>query len=244
MKELSNSVKLTEFSKSVKQLFRNVMIHKTTFKLNGSFNNSYWAGDIDMYQSVTDKDISAVYDKIQYLTRTYMSLELKIVEDDGTTTKVLDDDIDEYVSDVNLYSKSLTMIKLDFVMFLAYPIEASIIYDVDAGRKYDISDVINDMLEDVVNYQSVYKGVKRLNSIASLLGYNNMFEDILQQTKYGALYISNIRIDLLNRIRDRIDPKQFNNYMDTLHEDLRRIGLKTRDFNHDLIQFLKKSITN
>ena len=236
-------MKLKPFSDSVKKLFGDVMIHKNSFQLNGSYNDSYWAGDIDMYQIVSDDDVDAVYDKIQILIRKYLFLELKIVEDDGTTTKFLTSEYVKKSTIKNIIKGSLTMIKLDFVIFIAYPIEASIIYDFDPDRQYDISNVIEDMLEDVKNY-TVYKGVKRLNSIASLLGYNNMFEDILQQTKYGALYISNIRIDLLNRIRDRIDPKQYNNYMDTLHEDLRRIGLKTRDFNHDLIQFLKKSITN
>ena len=136
------------------------------------------------------------------------------------------------------------MIKLDFVIFLAYPIEASIIYDFDPDRLYDISNVIEDMLEDVKNYTSVYKGVKRLNFIAESLGYHNLFEDILQQTKYGALYLSDTRIELIERIKDRLSPKQYNTYMDTLHEDKRRNQLKSRDFNHDLLQFLKKSITN
>ena len=232
-------MKLKPFSDSVKRVFSDVMIHKQSFQLNGSFNDSYWAGDVDLYQMVSDVDADAVYDRIKQILKKYIFLELKIVEDDGTTTKIFNrDDINEDI----FKNKSLTMVKLDFVIWLVYPIESSVIYDFDPQRKYPISEVINDMLNDIKNYKSVYKGVKRLNSIANLLGYRDMFQDVLQQTKYGALYLTNIRRDLLERIRSKLDPKEYQVLVDSLIEDKRRNMLKTRDFNDDLIQFLKKSI--
>ena len=231
-------MKLKPFSDSVKKLFGDVMIHKNSFQLNGSYNDSYWAGDIDMYQMADDSDAEAVYDRIQLIIKKYLFLELKIVEDDGTITKIFNrDEINEDI----FKNRSLTMVKIDFVVRLAYPIECSIIYDFDPDRNYDIGDVINDMLEDVINYP-VYKAVKRLNSIAELLGYNDLFHDVLQQTKYGALYLSDVRMALIERIKHKLKIKDYNRWMDSLHEDKRRNGLKTRDFNSDLIQFLKKLI--
>ena len=65
-------MKLKPFSDSVKKLFSVVMIHKQSFQLNGSFNDSYWAGDIDMYQMADDSDAEAVYVRIQLIIKKYL----------------------------------------------------------------------------------------------------------------------------------------------------------------------------
>lgn len=222
----------------MRKLFKDVMIHKKSFKLNGSFNNSYWAADIDMYQSVKDGDINEIYEKINTIVKNYLFLELKIVEDNANTLKIFNK------SDIiksALYNKSLTMIKVDFVMFLTFPIECSIIYDFDPNRMFNINDVLNDMLKDAVKYP-IYKAVKRLNSIGELLGFHDLFSDVLQQTKFGALYLTDTRIELVERIRDKLDKKQYDEFMNSLQEDKRKNGLTKRNFNKEIILFLKKSI--
>lgn len=228
---------IKKFSSFIKRLFREIQIHKKTFILNGSFNDSYWAADIDMYQSVKDIDISEIYEKINHIIKKYIFLELKIVEDNGNSTKIFNvDDINK-----NIFNKSLTMVKVDFVIFLTYPIECSIIYDFDPERMYNIRDVLNDMLKDVLKY-NVYKGIKRLNTIANIIGYKNLFDDVLQQTKFGALYLTDTRIELIDRIKDKIDITQYNMLMNSLIEDKRKNGLLTRNFNKEILQFLKKII--
>ena len=43
----------------------------------------------------------------------------------------------------------------------------------------------------------MYKAIKRLNSVASILGHPDLFNDITERTRFGVMYLSNTRLKLL-----------------------------------------------
>lgn len=215
-------MRIKEFSVSLKKLFYNVSIDMNNMELHGTYQYSYWASDIDLYEPVKYKDLKNVIKTIVALSKIYMIKEVKVVENNRKH---------RYYDDFKKIKTSKPeLIKVDLVLFdLVFPIDVSIIYDFDNGEQ-PMDDLISDMLDDVIDDNThLYKKLKRLNNISNLIGVGDLFEEIIDNTELGVLYLSKVRLQLLEEIENDIGRNDFYKYLDSVHEDLRKFGYKPSD---------------
>lgn len=221
----------------MRKLFKRLALNPKALVLNGSFLNSYWASDIDLYEDVSDAKPDDVVSHVRALK--VKALEVKVAYADGTIRRFKSTRVRL------LKGKPVAMIKLDTVVkFLAFPIELSIIY---AFKEQELSReaVIKELFADIKK-KAVYKGVKRLNSIAKLRGQPNLYDDITENTRFGVINLSNERLKLLKQMK--LGKREKRKYLDTITEDLRRYGLKIGDnlegvLNDDVLEALQSQIS-
>lgn len=211
---------IKKFNKMVATVMKDCAINEKLLQLNGSFNNSYWASDIDLYEPVDS--LKAVLSKCEYLYDRYDILEIKVFL--KTISK-------KYKRPPKTLRHTAKMVKIDILLTkqFPYPIECSIIYDFDPNSTYDKTKVVQDMVHDLEKKKySLFKKVKRLNSIANISGYKNLFKTFLDNTKMGLLNLSIERIETLKAGKKYLSESETDKYMQWIQEDLRKIGINIK----------------
>ena len=215
---------LASFTSQTKQLFKHLAVSPSKLQLNGSYNSSYWASDIDLYEPVNKASVSKIQKVIRSLPCHKLVdavLEVKI-QQHGKATKVSG----EAISTITL-PKAMSFCKVDMLItFTSFPIELTIIYDFEPGKLLDTRSVMDQLLEDASDKKNgMYKAIKRLNSVASILGHPHLFNDITERTRFGVMYLSNTRLKLLRDNVTEFSRSEMLKYTDIIAEDLRKYGL-------------------
>lgn len=213
------------FNELLGKVFNTVALDANRLQMNGSFLNSYWASDIDLYEKVSSGDMEKlIKGKVDAIRKSYILLEVKTVR----------------AGHVRKYRRSqllprihpkTDMVKVDFVlMFLAFPIECSIIYDRAVQVKRSSAEIERQLLEDAKNPKyNMYKRIKRLASAGAVLGHKNLFRDITEDARLGVLYLSNERLKTLRSVRSIVGDATYAKYAAWIQEDLRKYGHSPKD---------------
>ena len=222
-----------KFNKVLQKLFAEIGIG-SKLQLNGSFNNSYWASDIDLYEDITGVPLAKLQKHITKISKSYKVTEIKVVC--GSTSK-------KYEKNPNAYPSTTALVKVDMLFDgLLFPIECSVIFDRNPEATYDdetiTQSLVNEISEKLVaGKMSMYKVFKRFNTIAKVKGMDVLFPDINNNTRWGVLYLSSERLKLLQQ--NDIDNKD--KYMQQVQEDLRKIDVHTHD-PKEIIALLNKEM--
>lgn len=218
---------LDSFASFTKRMFETIAININNLQLNGSFNNSYWASDIDLYEKVSS--LKKVQQKLKQLAQhKHKDLQLMEVKVQYTTG-----DKNKHTSSFSSITLKgdVSFVKLDLVSFhYCFPIDVSIIYDVNS-ETMSKKEVVQALLDDI-QYKlrdNLYKAVKRVSSISEIMGKPYDFAIITEDTKSGLLYLCINRLDVLHRIKDLTTRTQYNYWMDMIKDDLRRYNLTLSD---------------
>lgn len=214
-------MKIKDFNKSLRKLFRDVSLNLKNLELHGTYKYSYWASDIDLFEPCDYNDIEKLLKTIVEVSKIYKVKEVKVVENNKKR---------KFYNNFNeIQTTKPELIKVDLVLFdLVYPIDVSIIYDFD-GEPY-FNDLISDLLDEVLSRENhMYKKLKRLNDISNIVGYGNLFDNIINNVELGVMYLSKTRLKLLKEIRGTISYSDMKKYMNSISEDLRKFGYKTTD---------------
>jgi hypothetical protein len=233
---------LKEFSPFLKQLFEDVCINQSKLYLNGSFADSYYASDIDLYEACSISKLSDVEDKIKFLSDKYNLLEVKVVDNKDSNKYHTFDNI-------KLSNNKIKLVKIDMiVLFFVYPYECSIIYDFAPKDTMNTDSVISQMMEDVLSGKyNDYKSVKRMNSIMRLkTGKSDpLFDSIVSDTDIGVLYLCINRLETIKKVKHFVGKDEYDKMYWSIQDDLRRIGIhKTTGLDNELNNRIQIKLKN
>jgi hypothetical protein len=241
---------------TLKDIFKSLSIDFNNLILNGSYNDSYFASDIDLYEKIDINKIEILND---ILTNTKKNNDIQLLEIklEYSDNKIKYNKYNKLnFTDSNL--NKLIFVKFDFLLFKkAFPIELSIIYDVNIG-KIEKNDIIELFLDDITKYKNdsprikdsrgrirpnrdynLYKCFKRMDGIAGLFGYNNLFDFVLNNGICNVLYLLYNRYQQLKKSKKYISKIQYNKLRDELKDELLKYDLTLND---DILKELNKII--
>lgn len=218
------------FSVFLRKLFTKLAIDKSEIMLNGSYANSYFASDIDLYENTQGK-AHKVVQKVRKLKKslgtTAHILEVKTQLKNGQKER-----LKEKLSTFTIENPDeVSFVKVDMIIkYFVFPIEVSMIYDINP-EELTLESGINMFLDDIQELapKNLYKAVKRMHSIARMLGYNDMFNDVLNDGKLGVIYLSFSRLETLKIAKQFMTTDKYNTLKDYIKEDLRKYGLNLSD---------------
>lgn len=215
-------IKFSDFNDILTTLFKDLAINASKIQLNGSYNHSYWASDIDLYEPVDDR--MEVYLKVIHLQKNYNVSEIKVTQGNGETSKYYDMEKPMLPGDVSL-------VKVDMLITsLMFPIELTIIYDFKPQDQADSILVRHMLAQDAIQYRKegkLYKAIKRLQSVSALQGNPNAFTNITEDTQIGVLYLSYSRLQTLSKYARKLGQRQLSLQKQYIAEDLRKVGVQT-----------------
>lgn len=232
---------INTFNKLLKLLFKLFAVNINNLILNGSFRSSYWSSDIDLYEPLNKFDITIIRNKINEISKNYKITEIK-VQTDKRANKYWDAEKIKFPE-----NETIIFVKIDTIIyFMLFPLECSIIYDYQPERQYNFEIVIEELLTDAIKPENnLYKSIKRLDTICNeILGYDNVFWDILNNTKLGVLYLCSNRLKFLPSLRKQIPEKTYKKYYYQIHDDLRKYGVKIGEQDEVLDREIKKYLEN
>lgn len=216
-------MKFEEFNTFLQELFKTIAINIRKLQLNGSFQSSYFASDIDLYEPV--KNVESVLSKIYDIEKHYDLREIKISYKNGNSEKY--NCLEKLV-----LKKNISFIKIDIIIYyFIFPMDCSIIYDFNSNKKYNDKEVVDDIVDDINNKYSnnLYKIVKRLNTLSKIIYHKNTFDEILDNTKLGVINLSYTRLQILKELNGQLSDDELNRLHGIIQEDLRKYGLKVND---------------
>jgi hypothetical protein len=207
---------------------KTLAVNSDNLILNGSFKNSYWAADIDLYEAVSDR--KAVHAKLDEVVDKYDVIEIKVaLRSKSYKYKRLPPKLPLHT----------VMVKVDIILqdILPFPIECSVIYDFNSEQMYNETKVIKEMIDDLEKKKySLFKKVKRLNSIAGLIGMKDLFADITEDTRLGLLNLTIERLALLNSDDGKKHIDDIPKYKEWIAEDLRKLGITLKDNHKNILE--------
>ena len=214
---------IKNFNSFLQELFNIVNINNQ-LQLNGSYKSEYFALDIDLYNQIKNKNefenIPKIIDKLR---DNYILSEIKYSFKNGNQQKT------KHI--YNYEYNELSFIKIDIIIFFhIFPMECSIIYDMESEKTYNEKTMIIDMIQDLKekNYNK-FKKIKRINSILKIMNIDASFLDpILEDININVLYISIYRLKFIKELLNNklINKTDYDRYYEIIHEDLRKIELK------------------
>jgi hypothetical protein len=207
---------------------KTLAINSDNLILNGSFKSSVYAADIDLYEPVSDR--KAVHAKLDEVVDKYDVIEIKVALRSASY---------KYKRLPVKLPLHTVMVKADIILqdILPFPIECSIIYDFNSKQMYNETKVIKEMIDDLEKSKySLFKKVKRLNSIAGLIGMDNLFADITEDTRLGLLNLTIERLLLLNSDDGKKHIKNISKYKEWIVEDLRKLGITIKDNHKEILE--------
>jgi hypothetical protein len=207
---------------------KTLAINSDNLILNGSFKSSVYAADIDLYEPVSDR--KAVHAKLDEVVDKYDVIEIKVALRSASY---------KYKRLPVKLPLHTVMVKADIILqdILPFPIECSIIYDFNSKQMYNETKVIKEMIDDLEKSKySLFKKVKRLNSIAGLIGMDNLFADITEDTRLGLLNLTIERLLLLNSDDGKKHIKNISKYKEWIAEDLRKLGITIKDNHKEILE--------
>lgn len=214
-------IKFSDFNNILTALFKDLAIDHTTIQLNGSYNHSYWASDIDLYEPVDDR--MEVYLKVIHIQKNYNVSEIKVTQKSGATAKYYD-------MEKPLLPDDVSLVKVDMLITsLMFPIELTIIYDFKPEDKADSLLVRHMLAQDAIKYRKegkLYKAIKRLQSVSALQGNPDAFKDVTEDTQIGVLYLSYSRLKTLSKYSRTLGQRQLSLQKQYIAEDLRKVGVR------------------
>ena len=229
---------IEKFNSFLKELFNIVNINNQ-LQLNGSYKSEYFALDIDLYNQIKNQNefekIPKIIDKLR---DNYILSEIKYSFKNGNQQKT------KHI--YNYEYNELSFIKIDIIIFFhIFPMECSIIYDMESEKTYNEKTMIIDMIQDLKekNYNK-FKKIKRINSILKIMNIDASFLDpILEDININVLYISIYRLKFIKELFNNklINNTDYDRYYEIIHEDLRKIELKPTD---NLEEFLNNQISD
>jgi hypothetical protein len=102
---------------------------------------------------------------------------------------------------------------------------------------YNETKVIKEMIDDLEKKKySLFKKVKRLNSIAGLIGMKDLFADITEDTRLGLLNLTIERLALLNSDDGKKHIDDIPKYKEWIAEDLRKLGITLKDNHKNILE--------
>lgn len=211
---------LESFSKSVKDILKDASICNK-IQLNGSFNSSYWASDIDLYEDCKGMILEIALKKMKSFAEKYPLTGIKIVTMNGKVEKP-----SKLPKEL---PKDLSMVKLDLIFRgLTFPIDCSVIYDWQSDNTYNVSRIIETFADEMAKKKySLYKALKRCETLGQMLGYKfRMFRNIMDNTSIGVQYLSAMRLDMMKENKKSFTSKELKKMKDTIQEDLRRVSVQ------------------
>ena len=129
-----------------------------------------------------------------------------------------------------------------------FPFECSIIYDFESETKYDDKKIIKDLLEDLhTKKYNLFKKIKRIKTILKISNFDDDFlNNIVDDIDINVLNMSIHRLKLLKneKLKQVISQKDYDKFMNIIHEDLRKMKLKTTDDLEDILNKLIKEKIN
>ena len=216
------------FNETLRKTFKLLQFKPNKLLLNGSFQSSYWATDIDLYEAVDCKHTSKLLMHLQSLHDMFMVSEIKVKT--GKTSKKY-----KVVADIPQDCQlEIEMVKVDILLteVLPYPIECTVIYDFNPGATYDINHVTEQMMDDVNSKGkfNILKKIKRIKSLFALHGFDQeskQLEAVTENTRIGLMNLSRSRIKLLaqKRTKELMSTNQMDMVNQWIREDLRKIGV-------------------
>lgn len=228
------------FSKITRKLFSDLALNDHNIVLNGSFRNSYFASDIDLYEPVQQEDRHQLVNHIKGLSSRYNVTEIKLFYRNHSRKPK------------SLFSipKHALMVKLDILLdkTFAYPIECTIIYDFNSTQMYNKVKVTRELLDDITSHKySILKKLKRMMSLFRLYKMRDEAEqlyEIVNDSRIGVMNLSKERLELVRsegakRYMKDADIKQVEDWVE---EDLRRVGVKEKDLDHELDKAIKSKL--
>ena len=229
---------IKNFNSFLQELFNIVNINNQ-LQLNGSYKSEYFALDIDLYNQIKNQNefekIPKIIDKLR---DNYILSEIKYSFKNGNQQKT------KHI--YNYEYNELSFIKIDIIIFFhIFPMECSIIYDMESEKTYNEKTMIIDMIHDLKekNYNK-FKKIKRINTIFKIMNIDASFLDpILEDININVLYISIYRLKFIKELLNNklINNTDYDRYYQIIHEDLRKIELKPTD---NLEEFLNKEISD
>lgn len=228
---------LRKFDTILKKLFKLLAVKINNIELAGTYETSYFASDIDLHEYVEFSDIKKIMKNISKLNNV---IEVKIEDKNGKH---------KFQSDFNniplpSIDDNVSLIKVDFIIdFFVFPIECSMMYDF--SQKESNKTIAISMLDDIPQY-NWYKGIKRMDKIIKMLFNFSAFDDILNDTELGVLYLSYNRLQVLKKFK--ISKEERSKMISTIHENLRQFGYDMNvNFNraiNDRVKHLIKTYYN
>lgn len=217
-------MKLDTYIPFFRSLFKKVSINVKNLQLNGSFQNSYWASDIDLYENVKGS-ASRINKKVKQLLqdKSIVVTEIKVVNNANEDVKYQPNDSFTIPIDV-------AYVKVDlYFFFFLFPMELTIIYDY-GPKTITKNDAIEKLVEDVKDKSlGMYKRLKRLKSLGTILKIKVPIEHITEDTKIGLIYQTINRLNVIDELKDTLDPQQISKLKDILSDNLRRYDLSLDD---------------
>jgi hypothetical protein len=199
-----------------KKLIKSIDTNKTPMYINGSFFQTLWASDIDLFQNVSKENIkhliSFLYDSLKNVGPNIKMMELKIGKTKHKDINVL--------KDYKAVMKQLEdggFIKIDFLVYSGSYIEdITIIYNVAGDFKLDVPKVQKDTFKEI-KANNHYKAIKRIHL---LLPDDEKLNGILNNGDLGYAYITLSRIKALQEGLKSFSSKQIEDTIAQLNQDL------------------------
>ena len=232
---MASTTSFASFSKTVKSLLIDASVNNK-IQINGSFNSSYWASDVDLYVDCSDTDIQKVYKQIRKYCLKYKPIEIKIVRSDGNSKKY------KRLPALSKLKNTAT-VKIDTIFRgLAFPIDCSVIYDWQPERTYDGDKLIQTFIQEIAEKKyGAYKAIKRFETIGRMLGFKTrLFPKVSNNTTIGVMYLSANRLIMLNDNHSQFSSEEREQLKDTIREDLRRVGEEGQPISLQPAEILKK----
>lgn len=230
-----------KFNQYFQRLFKITEINENMV-MNGSFKNKYFASDIDLYNPIYEKhEYWILKRRIEQMRNNYNLIEIKYMLKNGSKIKT----IHQHKLDYN----DISFIKIDLILFNnVFPFECSIIYDFESETKYDDKKIIKDLLEDLhTKKYNLFKKIKRIKTILKISNFDDDFlNNIVDDIDINVLNMSIHRLKLLKneKLKQVISQKDYDKFMNIIHEDLRKMKLKTTDDLEDILNKLIKEKIN
>lgn len=211
------------FSKEMRKLQKQLEINK--LQLNGSFQHSLFAVDIDYYEKTNNR--SAVARTIRRLPKTHLIVQvIKVQPRDGdkrtfgSAGKAAD-----YIKD---HPGHIAWVRVEgMIMFMLYPLACSVIYDF---ARHTGTEILHDVLEKVAKKKyGAYKLCKRGLSIAKLLDAQGVpidtkpFEAILDDQRLGVMNLHATHLHSIKQFKNKLPKERVLRMLTTIAEDLRRL---------------------
>lgn len=216
------------FSKAMKSLQKKLEINN--LQLNGSFQHSLFATDIDFYERTNN--LSAVIRKLRVLNKLDMVVDLiKVMpkhigpRGGGKRTFREPKKAVHYLRE----GREIAWIRIEgAVMFMLYPMECSVIYDLS---KHTGKEILDDVLSKVAQKKyGAYKLCKRGLLLAKLLKQQGVdintepFQRVLDDQRLGQMNLHATHLKSIKHLGIKIPKERVFRMLNTIAEDLRRLN--------------------
>lgn len=230
---------INRFADFLQRFFKTIAINTDNLVLNGSFNSSYFASDIDLYESVDDPKL--IQHKLKSLkdSEDYDFIELKVQYTNGKKRK--------YYSRFNnvKIGDGVSFVKLDMIVYyFCFPMECTIIWNTGTIQLDELVEAYVADIEKTAN-KNTLKAVKRINNIMDVIGLDENMESITENSRLGVIYLCINRMEVLDVLKNKLPKKEIHHFRQMIKDDLRKYNLKITDplqsiLNKEVTQLLRK----